>query len=132
MRNILTSCNYCFLVPLIDNPPEEIAIDPGEITPPREGEMKDSTWSMDPVIPQKRPADDVDINEPRRTRAIRVDYRYLANPFPDEEEAKIVEVREQAFAAVLNDECRSLHEAKESEEWPEWECAIQAELNQLH
>ena len=50
MRNILTSCNYCFLVPSMDNPPEEIAIDPGEIAPPREGETKDSTRSTDPVI----------------------------------------------------------------------------------
>jgi hypothetical protein len=48
----------------------------------------------------------------------------LANPFPDEEEAGIVEVWEQAFAAVLNDECHSLHEAKESEEWLKWECTI--------
>jgi hypothetical protein len=69
-RNILTSCNYHFLVPSTDNPPEEIAIDPGEIAPLCEGEMKDSTRSMDPIIPQKRPADDIDINEPRRTRAI--------------------------------------------------------------
>jgi hypothetical protein len=69
-RNILTSRNYRFLVPSTDNPPEEIAIDSGEITPPCEGETKDSTWSMDPVILQKRPADDIDINELRRTRAI--------------------------------------------------------------
>ena len=73
----------------------------------------------------------VDINEPRKTRNIRVDYRYLDNPFTDEEEAGIAEVREQAFAAVPNDECQSLHEAKESDEWPEWERTIQAELNQL-
>src|SRR5437879_369320 len=65
-RNILTSCNYRFLVPSMDNPPKEIAIDPGEIAPPHEGETKDSTWStdpviwsMDPIILQKRPADDV-------------------------------------------------------------------------
>jgi hypothetical protein len=69
-RNILTSCNYRFLVPSTDNPPEEIAIDPGEIAPPHEGETKNSTWSTDPIILQKRPTDDIDINEPRRTRAI--------------------------------------------------------------
>jgi hypothetical protein len=51
MRNILTSRNYRFLVPSMDNPPEEIAIDPGEIAPPCEGETKDSMWSTDPVIP---------------------------------------------------------------------------------
>ena len=55
----------------------------------------------------------------------------MDNPFTDKEEAGIAEVREQAFAAVPNNECRSLREAKESNEWLEWECAIQAELNQL-
>jgi hypothetical protein len=70
MRNILTSYNYHFLVPSTDNPPEEIAIEPGEITPPREGEARDSMQSTDPIIPKKRPADDVDTNEPRRTRGI--------------------------------------------------------------
>ena len=52
-RNILTSRNYCFLVPSTDNPPEEIAIDPGEIAPPREGEAVDTTRSTNPVILQK-------------------------------------------------------------------------------
>ena len=56
----------------------------------------------------------------------------MDNPFPDEEEAGIIEVRELAFAAVPKDECCSLREAKESDEWPEWEHAIQVELNQLH
>ena len=133
-RNILTSCNYRFLVPSTDNPPEEIAIDPGEIAPPCEGEAEDTTRSTDPVIPQKRQRaeeEPVDINQPRKTRNIRVDYQYLDNPFTDEEEAGIAKVREQAFAAVPNDECRSLCEAKESDEWPEWERAIQVELNQL-
>jgi hypothetical protein len=92
MRNILTSCNYHFLISSMDNPSEEIAINPGEIAPLCEGEMKDSMQSTDPVILQKRPANDIDINKPRRTRAIQVDYQYLANPFPDEEEAGIVEV----------------------------------------
>jgi hypothetical protein len=49
-------------------------IEPEEIAPLHKGEAKDSMQSMDPVIPQKRPVDDVDINEPRRTRGIRVDY----------------------------------------------------------
>ena len=84
-RNILTSHNYRFLVPSTDNPPEEIAIDPGEIAPPREGEAEDITRSTDPVITrstdpvilQKRSRaeeEPVDINEPRKTRKIRVDY----------------------------------------------------------
>ena len=91
-RNILTSCNYHFLVPLTENPPEEIAIDPGEIAPLHKGEAKDDARSTDPILLQKRPANNVDINQPRKTRGIRVDYRYLDNPFPDEEEAGIVKV----------------------------------------
>jgi hypothetical protein len=73
-RNILTLHNYSFLVPLMDNPPKEITIDPGEIIPLHEGKTKDSTQSTDPIIPQKRPANDIDINKPRRTRAIQVNY----------------------------------------------------------
>ena len=72
-RNILTSCNYCFLIPSANNPPEEITIDPGEIAPPREGEAEDITQSTNPVIPRKRQRVDpepVDINEPRKTRNI--------------------------------------------------------------
>ena len=61
-----------------------------------------------------------------------MDYRYLNDPFPDEEEAGIVEVREEVFAVVLDDDCHSLQEAKASPEWPEWESAIHAELDQLH
>jgi hypothetical protein len=74
MRNILTSCNYRFLVPSTDKPPEEIAIELGEIAPSRKGEARDSMQSTDPIILQKRPAEDVDTNKPRRTRGIQVDY----------------------------------------------------------
>ena len=72
-RNILTSCNYRFLIPSANNPPEEIAIDPGEIAPLHEGEAEDITWSTDPVIPRKMQREDpepVDINKPRKTRNI--------------------------------------------------------------
>jgi len=40
-------------------------------------------------------------------------------------------VREQTYAAVPDDECCTLREAKRSPEWPEWEMAIHAELDQL-
>ena len=41
--------------------------------------------------------------------------------FPDEKEAGIVIVREEAYAVVPDDNCHSLHEAKVLPEWPEWE-----------
>ena len=40
-------------------------------------------------------------------------------------------MREESYAAVPNDECQSLHKAKQSSEWLEWEKAIWAELDQL-
>jgi len=40
-------------------------------------------------------------------------------------------VRAESFAAVPNNECCTLREAKQSPEWPEWEKAIHAELDQL-
>ena len=47
-------------------------------------------------------------------------------------EAGIASVaKEEAFAVIPDDDCCSLREAKESQEWPEWEQAIQAKLNQL-
>jgi len=92
-----------------------------------EAERDTDTWSVDPnpVLPE------ININVPRKTRGVRVDYRYLNDPFLDEEEAGISEVQEQTYATVPDDECWTLRDAKWSPEWPEWEKAIQAELNQL-
>jgi len=100
--------------------PEELAIDPGEDAPPFEGEEDRGNQSVNPIIPRKRPVDtSKDLIGPRKTRGIQVDYRYLNNPFPDKEEAGIVEVREEVFAVVLDNDCHSLREAKASLEWPE-------------
>jgi len=61
-----------------------------------------------------------------------LDYKYFNNPFPDEEEAGIASVaKEEAFAVLLDDDCRSLSKAKASFEWPDWERAMQIELDQL-
>jgi hypothetical protein len=67
----------------------------------------------------------------RKTRAKRVDYRYLSNPFPDEEENEITYSSEQLYAIIAGDDLNSLKEARDSPDWPEWEKAIQSELNQL-
>ena len=62
----------------------------------------------------------------------RVDYRYLNNPFPDEEddEANITS-EEQIFSIIPGDEYTNLKDAKNSPDWPEWEKAAQKELDQL-
>jgi hypothetical protein len=61
-----------------------------------------------------------------------VDYKYLNDPFPDEEEANIAYIgKEEALAVLAEDDCRDLRQARNSPEWPEWEQAIQSELDQL-
>jgi len=63
----------------------------------------------------------------RRTRGIRIDYRYLHNPFPDEEDkANTVTFspNEETFAIIAGDEHTSLKDAKKSADWLEWEKAV--------
>ena len=96
-RNILLSRNYRFLEPKEFSPPEAIAIDSpmsqGEHTPSREGEVGGSTGGSSntrSVQKQKCKANtDIDPREPRKTRQIRIDYKYLENPFHDEKKAGI-------------------------------------------
>ena len=66
----------------------------------------------------------------RRTRGICVDYWYLDNPFPDEEDKinKTYSSNEELFAIIAGDELTSLKDAQKSLDWPEWEKAIQNEL----
>jgi len=138
-KNILTSRNFCFLSPVESSPPEEIAIEPdtpleGECSPSCKGEQESGTCSATQGNRgQKRKVETViDTREPRKTRGIWQDYRYLANPFPDKEEAGMVSVaKEEVFAVIPGDNCHSLKEARESPDWPEWERAIHIELEQL-
>src|SRR6266850_7418845 len=66
----------------------------------------------------------------------KVDYKRLDNPFLDSEEealtSKSFHMDDKAYIATASDGPSSLKEAWNSEEWPEWEQAIKAELNQLH
>ena len=73
------------------------------------------------------------VPEKRVTRGIKKDYRYLQNPFPDEEEDINLETSsdEKQFAIIAGDELTNLEDAKKSSDWPEWEKAIQKELAQL-
>jgi hypothetical protein len=81
----------------------------------------------------KRKRDKEEEPNQRKTRAKRVDYRYLHNPFPDEEENEIAYTSDdQIFAIIAGDEFTSLEDARNSSEWPEWEKAIQKELAQLN
>ena len=67
-------------------------------------------------------------------RGICIDYQYLHNPFPDEDDdanTAIFSSEEELFAITAGDELKSLKEAKSSPDWQEWEKAIQIELAQL-
>ena len=120
-RKVLTSRNYRFLTIPTGTPPEEIVVAPDM---PREGEMEESTLRMGSDS-QKRKREIEDEPEKMVTRAKRVDYRYLDDPYPDEFEVQ------ESFTVSPSGEPESLEEAKRSPEWPEWEKAIKVELDQL-
>jgi len=141
-RNILTLRNFRFLSRTDPFPLEELGIEPsspleGENGPPYEGEQEDVTHSTAPKTsesnPRKQKAQaNIDPREPWRTRGICKDYRYLHNPFPDKEEAGLLCIaKEQVFTVIPSNNCQSLKEVQESLDWPEWEKAIQTELEQL-
>jgi len=131
--------NFCFLSPIESTPPEEIAIEldallEGERGPSCKGEWENGTRSATQESRgQKRKVEtNIDTREPQKTRGVQQDYRYLADPFLDEEEARMVSIAKvEVFAVIPGDNCHSLKEARESPDWPEWECAIHTELKQL-
>jgi hypothetical protein len=145
-RKVLTSRNYRHLTPPDPTPPEEIEI---EVTPnqPCKGESGESTPLMgvtgveDPTCnlgPRKQKqkhvniVDDVDVDEPRRTHGIRTDYCHLSDPYSDEKDVDNTLLSiEEVYAIIAGDELTSLKDAKNSPEWPEWERAMQEELDLL-
>jgi len=137
-RSILTSRNYHFITPSSPTEPKDIFIEPESVDCPRlegedKGESNRENNSKIPEISKKRPAKgDIDPRSHQRTRGYRIDYRYLDNPFPDEEEAGIANIEcDHVFAVLPDDKCQTLAQARRSLEWPEWEQAIQSELAQL-
>ena len=163
-RKILVSRNYKYLDPQIEEPPEEITITPTATpTQHHEGESEGSDGkNMVPMgenevtresdvetrKPQKRKRatdflDDVDVNEPRKTRGIRRDYKRLENPELGEEtnempdlteidEANLVDDEpEHVYAVIAGDELTSLSEARQSPEWETWKTAMDDELKLL-
>ena len=135
-RKVLTSRNIRFLN-LTDTktPPVPMTItsdgpregEPASSTQPTTGNKKDS-------LKRKRDKNDEGERQHRmRTRnKPRIDYRYLNNPFPDEEEIEMnLSSEEQTYSIIPGDEYTSLKDAKNSPDWPEWEKAAKSELDQL-
>ena len=74
---------------------------------------------------------DLDINAPQKTCGICIDYKNLHNPYPEEENEDNFLTIEEVYAIIAGDELMSLKDTKNSPNWPEWEIAIQAELDVL-
>jgi reverse transcriptase-like protein len=134
-RKVLVSQNVRFLSLTNDETPLEPII----ITPdaPDEGESEGNipTTLGNKGNSIKRKRDDEEELEPeqRRTRGRWINYRYLADPFPDEEEDETTfTTNENVYAIIAGDEYTSLKDARNSIDWPEWEKAIQKELTQLY
>ncbi len=142
-RTILTSRNFRFLdnLPDTSSPPEPILVEPPAV--PREGELvKDNT--LQPGSQQnKRKIEETDkenktehVRRKLRTKSP-VNYRYLNNPFPDEEDDETylttdTNMHQVYYETLLGGEDpKTLHEARSSSDWPEWEKAIKTELDQL-
>ena len=74
---------------------------------------------------------DIDINAPWKTCGIHIDYKNLHDPYPEEENEDNFLTMEEVYAIIAGDKLMSLKDAKNSPDWPEWEIAIQVELDLL-
>jgi len=145
---VLTSRNFRFLdnLPDVALAPEPLLVTP-EPAMPCEGEFMAAplSHSHNPLQPgsqhnNKRTLEELgDVTEPERRKLqikAPVNYCFLNDPFPDEEEDKIALVTEPNIYQVycetpLGEDPKSLQEAKGSSDWPEWEKAINIKLKQL-
>ena len=133
-HKVLTSHNFHFLSLIHDeSPPEPIKIIPDV---PHEGESEGSMPLTSGNNGDSSKWKQEEEEEPQRcTRGICVDYRYIHNPFPDEEEdanEATFTSDKQLFAIIARDKHTSLKDVRNSPNWPEWEKAIQSKLAQLH
>ena len=132
-RKILKSRNFRFLtLPNKPSSPEEIEVAPDL---PHEGEELEgyTQLSGDLISPgtgEKRKCE-IDDLEPRKTRGNKPDYRYLNDPYPDEEDMLTSDDESTNSAIIPGDELYSLAKARRSLDWPEWEKAAKSEYNQL-
>ncbi len=155
-RRVLTSRNFHFLdtLPTTPSAPELILVDPAVL---REGEsvrcgdnvtQQPGTTHPANVEPgsvqpgykrmREEPEEMDDESKRRKLRTLApVNYRFLNDPFPDEEGDEIHLTSEQITYQVYCDtplggeDPKTLPEAKGSPDWLEWEKAIKVELDQL-
>jgi Reverse transcriptase (RNA-dependent DNA polymerase)/GAG-pre-integrase domain/Integrase core domain len=122
-RKVLNSRNYRFLNVNKETPPEEIEVAPDL---PHEGETGDDMLPTGSNSQKRKRVEEEEQLPRSNKRAKRVDYRYLDDPFEDE-----IELNEnQPYIDPLYLPT-SLKEAKESDEWEQWDAVIKVELDQL-
>ena len=147
-RKVHTLRNYKFLtnLSLRETPPEPLFVDPLPALL-REGECASTTQQtgMQQTGSQtlnkwqhEEPCEDVINQQEPLQRRLRtkapVNYRYLNDPFPDEEEDDTTHLSYATtiYHAILgSDDPQMVGEAKTFDDWPEWEKAIKTELDQL-
>ena len=142
-RKVLTSCNFHFLNNLPENPssPEPILVELGPAMP-REGELgtKHNTLQLGSQHNKRIIEELENETEPERRKLqtkASVNYRFLNDPFPDEEDETNLIAKTNIYQAYCEtplggEDPKTLHEAKSSSNWPEWEKAIRVELEQLN
>ena len=91
---------------------------------PQSGMMPEAERSSEPDGSRKRKRsvenpEDVDIEQPRRTRGLCPDYCYLSNPFGYEGKEEETNLLEETYTIIAGDELNSLNEAKSSQDWLE-------------
>ena len=148
-RRVLTSRNFKFLthLPEKSGTPEPIHVDlPPAV--PREGEHDGGNLKQITLQPEsqctktKRKREDpctedeqeIQSKTQRKLRSKPpVNYKHLNDPFEEEDDDNAYHIyTSMAFQAILGtDDPKTVREAKDFADWPEWEKAIQTELEQL-
>ena len=87
---------------------------------------------------KKRSANENRDTNPRKTRRVCLNFKQLADPFSDKEEnedtsmiAVQIMLDDGSYLAAISDAPNTLKEAKNSDDWTEWENGIREELEQL-
>jgi len=148
MHRVLTLCNFSFLDNLLTIPsmPELILVDPAVLREKESVIMQQLGTNIELGDVQSKNKQmreglkEVD-NESKWRKLhtlVPVNYHLLNDPFPDEEGEEIHHTSAQITYQVYCDtplggeDPKTLHKAKGSSEWLEWEKAIQVKLDQLN
>ena len=144
MCNVLTSRHFKQITPPHTTPiPENIDIAPdsqhegesdGDTVPTGVTDSDDITPTLEPGSRKHKRnllESDIDINASQKAHGICINYKNLYNPYPEEENEDNFLTMEEVYAIIAGDELMSLRDTKNAPNWPEWEIAIQAELDLL-